>query len=205
MFNLNKNNYKSGMSLVEMVVLLSIFTILSLVILNSIASFYRYNAYTIAQSYQVSNARRGVELLVRDMREMIYADDGSFPLVNMSTSSISFYSDIDRDDSVEFVDYQLIGTTLYKYVYDAVGSPPSYSTTTPSEVYTLSEYVQNNNQDVDIFTYYAIDGDEANATTTVTDIRYINVEVIVNIDPVRDPGEFSLRSSASLRNLKENL
>ena len=193
------------MSLVEMVVLLYIFTILSLVILNSIASFYRYNAYTIAQSYQVSNARRGVELLVRDMREMIYADDGSFPLVNMSTSSISFYSDIDRDDSVEFVDYQLIGTTLYKYVYDAVGSPPSYSTTTPSEVYTLSEYVQNNNQDVDIFTYYAIDGDEANATTTVTDIRYINVEVIVNIDPVRDPGEFSLRSSASLRNLKENL
>jgi len=204
MYKLAKTKLMMGMSLVEMLVFLSIFTILSLVVLNSIASFYRYNAYTIAQSYQITNARRGVELLVRDMREMIYADDGSFPLVDTSTSSISFYSDIDRDDSVEFVVYDLIGTNLYKYVYNAVGNPPSYSTTTPDEVQTISKYVQNNNQGTDIFTYYLENGDEATATSSVTDIRYIDVKVIVNIDPVRDPGEFTLRSSASLRNLKEN-
>jgi hypothetical protein len=30
-------------------------------------------------------------------------------------------------------------------------------------------------------------------------------KIIVNIDPVRDPGEFMLKSSAALRNLKPNL
>lgn len=194
---------KRGMTLVETLVVLALFTIISYAILTSIASFYRYNAYTIAQSYQVSNARKGVESLVRDIREMTYADDGAFPLVSKNANSISFYSDIDRDDSVELVEYRLSSTTLYKNVYDAVGSPPAYSTTTPDETYTISVYVQNALQGRDIFAYYNGAGELASSSVSVADIRYIDVDVIVNIDPVRDPGEFTLRSSASLRNLKE--
>jgi hypothetical protein len=52
-----------------------------------------------------------------------------------------------------------------------------------------------------MFVYYDEDGKKATATTTATDIRYVGVNIIVNIDPVRDPGEYSLRSSAALRNL----
>ncbi len=194
-----------GFTLVETLVVVSIFTILSLAIANSIDSFYKYNSYTIAQANQVDHARRGIEFLVRDMREMIYADNGAFPLVAMSSSSISFYSDIDRDDSVEFVEYRLASTTLYKYIYDASGSPPVYSTTTPNQTSIISEYVQNILQGQSIFKYYDLNGNEAVATTSITDIRYISASLIINIDPLRDPGEFTLRSSASLRNLKENL
>lgn len=197
------NKIKKGMTLVETMVVLALFTVLSLAIMNGVASFYRYNAYAIAQAYQIDNARRGVEFLVRDIREMTYADDGAFPLVSRGNNSIMFYSDIDRDDSVELIEYRLSATTLHKYVYDAVGYPPTYSTSTPSETYTISEYVQNLNQGVDIFTYYDLNGDVASSTVSETDVRYINVQFIINIDPVRDPGEFMLRSSASLRNLKE--
>lgn len=198
-------NRTAGFTYVEMIVVIALFTLLSLAVTNAIRSFYTFNAYTIAQAYQVAEARRGMQYSTRDIREMTFADDGAFPLVSMATNSISFYSDIDRDDSVELVRYELSSTTLFKYVSDAAGDPPTYSTSTPDETYTISIYVQNNIQGVDTFTYYDLNGDLATPSTLVTDIRYVGISLIINIDPVRDPGEFMLRSSASLRNLLESL
>lgn len=195
----------SGLALVEMIVILALFTVLSAVVMNAVASFYRHNAYTVAQSYQVEHARRGVELLVRDMREMTFADNGAFPIVSIASSSISFYSDIDRDDSVELVSYELTDTTLYKYIYNATGSPPVYDPGVPDDTLVISEYVQNDLQDQVIFTYYNEAGETVDVTAPVTDVRHVDVHLIVNIDPLRDPGEFMLRSSATLRNLKESL
>ena len=168
----------------------------------SIANFYAFNAYTLAQAYQVQDARRGLERLVRDVREMTLADDGTFPLARMESHLIGFYSDIDRDDSVEYVEYEVDGLLFEKRIYNASGSPPVYATV-PDETFTLSEYVQNESQGVTTFRYFDADGVLATATSTVTDIRYIEAEIVVNIDPIRDPGEFTLRSSAALRNLTE--
>ena len=67
-------HYRRGLSLAETIVVVSLFTIISFVVFNAIASFYRYNAYTIAQSYQIEHARRGIEFLVRDLREMTFSD-----------------------------------------------------------------------------------------------------------------------------------
>jgi prepilin-type N-terminal cleavage/methylation domain-containing protein len=191
-----------GFSLTEMLVVIALFTIIMLAIFDSIASFYRLNAYTLAQSYQVDNARRGTEFMVRDLREMTFSDNGTFPLVSMGSTTVGFYSDIDRDNSVEYVTYTLASTTLTKRIYNATGNPPVYSTTTPESTHIISEYVQNALQGIPIFVYYNNDGDIVSATSTVTDIRYVQVSVIVNIDPIRDPGQYMLRSSASLRNLK---
>ena len=83
-----------GLTLVETIVVVTIFSLLMIGVANSIAAFYRFNAYTIAQAYQVAEARRGVERLVRDVREMTYADDGTFPLARMEEHLIGFYSDI---------------------------------------------------------------------------------------------------------------
>lgn len=198
-----KNKCHTGFSLVEMLVVIAIFTLLSIAITVSIQKFYQFNAYTIAQSYQVQNARRGLEFTVRDLREMTYADNGAFPLISVGTTSVSFYSDIDRDESVELVAYELIDTTLYKYIYNAVAD--SYDTTSPDQTIIISEYVQNRLQDINIFDYVDYNGVVATGATNISDIRYINVNLIINIDPVRDPGEYSLRSGAALRNLIENL
>ncbi len=198
-----KRKTHHGFTLVETLVVLALFTMLSLAIANSMSSFYRMNAYTIAQAYQVDFARRGTDFMVRDLREMTYSDTGTFPLVIMQDYKVGFYSDIDRDNSVEYVEYSLASTTLYKKIFSATGTPPVYSTTTPESTTTISEYVQNQIQNIPIFVYYDDVGLPATATTTVTDIRYMTTSLIVNIDPVRDPGEFVLRSSASLRNLKQ--
>jgi prepilin-type N-terminal cleavage/methylation domain-containing protein len=193
---------QNGLSIVELIVVIALFSILLFVVSESIATFYRLNAYTLAQAAQVETARRGMEQLVRDLREMTFADNGTFPLTLMQTNRIGFYSDIDRDNSVEYVEYRLASTTLSKRIFNATGTPPTYSTTTPQETHIVSEFVQNSLQGTPIFVYYDAEGNPATATTTVTDIRYVAVSIIVNIDPVRDPGEYMLRSSAALRNLQ---
>ncbi len=198
-------NTQSGLTYVEMVVVVSLYTLILLAVGNAISSFYKYNAYAFAQSSQVAEARRGINRMVRDIREMTYGDEGSYPLLVMEEHRIGFYSDIDRDNSVEYVEFDLSSTTLEKNVYNATGSPPTYSTSTVAETHILSTYVQNLPQATSTFVYYDVNGLEATATSTVTDIRYVEVRVIVNVDPIRDPGEFMLRSSSALRNLKDNL
>ncbi len=201
-FNFKKRIITQGFSLVETIVIIALFTIIMLAISDSIATFYRMNAYTIAQSHQIDNARQGVDIMVRDLREMTFADNGTFPLVRMGTTSIGFYSDTDRDNSVEYIEYSLVGTTLYKKLFNATGSPLTYNIASPDSTFILSEYVQNHIQSIPIFVYFDDSGDVAVASTPATDIRYIQTSVIINIDPIRDPGQYMLRSSTALRNLK---
>ena len=196
---------EQGFTLTEALVVTAMFALLMYVMMDSIAAFYRHNAYSIAQSYEVATARRGVETLVQDMREMTYADDGTFPLATTSANLIGFYSDIDKDDSVEYVEYEIVANELIKRTFNAAGDPPTYSTTTPDQTFIISEYVQNVDQATSTFSYYDENGSSTDSSSLITDIRYIEVQIIVNVDPGRDPGEFMLRSSAAPRNLKENL
>jgi prepilin-type N-terminal cleavage/methylation domain-containing protein len=199
---LRRASHIKGFTFIEMIVVLALFAILSLAIADAILMFYRANAYTLEQAYEVNSARRGLELFTRDIREMTFGDDGTYPLATMGTNTIAFYSDIDRDSSVEYVRYTLSGTTLYKYIYNATGTPIVYATTTPSETHVVSEYVRNNTQATSTFRYYIEGGSIATATSTVTDVRYVLGTLIINVDPNRSPGEFSLRATAAPRNLK---
>lgn len=202
----NQPSTQYGMTLVEVLVSTALFTVLMLVVTTGIQQMYRYNAYTFAQAYQVQNARLGMQAFIRDVREMTYADDGTFPLAVMEDHQIGFYSDIDRDDSVEYVEFSYTSTTtISKQIYNATGSPPVYDLTSPDETLVLSRYVQNDLQATSTFYYYDESGAEVTSGSGITDVRYVEAQIIVNIDPIRDPGQFMLRSSAALRNVKENL
>ena len=200
------SNQQRGMTLVEMLVALALFSLLMLVVTNGIQQMYTYNAYTFAQAYQVQNARLGMKSFIRDVREMTFADDGTFPLAVMEPNRIGFYSDIDRDDSVEYVEFEYIASsTIAKSIYNATGTPPTYDTTTPDQTIILSRYVQNTLQATSTFFYYDTNGAAVTDANDLTDVRYVEAQIIVNIDPVRDPGQFMLQSSAALRNVKENI
>lgn len=200
------NFTERGMTLIELVMVIGITTVLLLVISTSIVNLYQINGYNIAQSYEIDNARRGLQDWLGDVREMSYSDVGSFPLASVANNKIAFYSDVDSEPSVEYVEYELIGSNLYKRTYKASGSPLVYNFATPVKTELLSEFVQNIVQTLPTFLYYDTAGVLLSTSgSPLTDIRYIEVRIIVNIDPVRSPGEFMLRSGVSPRNLKDNL
>lgn len=201
-----KYSLQKGFTLVETIMVVSLYTILLLVISTSIFNLYQANNYTIAQSNEIDSARRGLQEWIRDAREMTYADDGTFPVAVVESHRVGFYSDVDNEPSVEYVEYELSSTTLYRSIYKSAGSPPVYNLVTPYRVDTLSEYVQNILQGTSTFMYSDTDGIPLTGTSTLlTDVRYLEARVIVNIDPIKSPGEFLLRSGVAPRNLKDNL
>jgi len=196
---------QAGMTLVEMVVVIGIYTVLLLAITSSIAYLYQTNSYAIEQSDEVENARRGMQQWSQDTKEMTGAEDGTYPVAIIDEHHFGYYSDTDRDDSVEYVEYILASTTLTKYTYNATGTPLAYDYTTPDGEEILSRYVQNIDQGTSTFLYYDNAGNQLASTSPYINVRYITAQIIVNIDPGRSPGEFMLRSSIAPRNLKDNL
>jgi len=197
--------WQRGMTLVEVIVVVSITTLLMFVITAVVVMLYESNAYTIAQANEVDTARRGLLTWTVDAREMLPSAEGTWPVTIMEPHRMGFYSDIDRDETIEYVIYQLSSTTLMRYSYEPTGSPPTYATATPSTSFVLSEFVQNLLQGTTTFRYFDTLGNPLSPGDLLTDVRYMQVQVIVNIDPVREPGEFMLRSSIAPRNLKDNL
>jgi hypothetical protein len=182
------------------------FSLLSLSITSMVTQLYKQNSYTLEQANEIEVARRGLSTWMQDAREMTYGANGAYPLATVQSNKIGFYCDIDKDSVVEYVEYVLATSTLYRYIYEATGSPVTYSTTTASRKDTLSQYVQNAGQSVSVFAYYDNAGAViASPQTNLSNIRYITISLIVNIDPTRSPGEFMLKGSSAPRNLKDTV
>lgn len=202
---MNKNKFNNnGMTLIEMLVYLSIFSIIILVITYSALSFYRYNAYGMEQLKAVDSARRGIDPTVNNIREATYSDEGAYPIISATANSFSFYSDVNGDNDIEKVRLYLDINTFKKGITESSGNPLTYDGQ-PEALFTLAENVRNVEQGTNIFKYYDNTGAEVVDLANVSSISFVTMSVIVNVNPVRAPNDFTLRASAALRNLKANL
>jgi len=184
--------------------MLTVFTVAMLAVSSSVVYFYQSNRITVEQSLALESARRGVEFMVRDIRESTYSEDGSFPIESIDPYEFVFYSDTDRDDSVERMRYFIENDSLKKGITDPTGDPLSYATSTEI-VSVISEYVRDIDQGIPAFTYFDETGNEITNYNDINKVAFVKVNLIVNVNPDRFPGEFTLRSSATIRNLKTNL
>lgn len=195
----------SGMTLIEAVVVVGLYTLLSAVIMTTITDFYKFNSYTLEQVDEIENARRGMTQWNRDAKEMTTGEDGSFPIAVIDEHRFGYYSDTDQDNMVEYVEYVLSTTTLRKFSYNPSGTPATYNLAVPDSQQILSLFVQNINQGTSTFMYFDNAGNKLSSSSPIINVRYIQAQMVVNIDQNRSPGEFMLRSSIAPRNLKDNL
>jgi len=193
---------KKGMTLIEAVINISVFTLTVAVLFSAIIYFYRTNQYNVDQAFAIEEARKGIEFMVRDIREAGYSDEGSYPIISADLNSFYFYSDIDRDSNIERVKFYLEGTSFKKEVTKSSGNPLTYNSDPIISV--ISNNIRNEEQGVGIFSYFDSEGNLITDFSDVTGISFIKVNLIVNADNNRNPDEFTLRSSATLRNLKDN-
>ncbi len=184
-----------------MLVTLAIFGMIMIAITDSVLFFYRANTSSIEQEYQVENARRGTELLVRDVREATYGDDGTYPLGSVATSTLTFYSDVDANGTIEKIRYTLVGTQLFRNVTFSSGTPPVYAG--GGATTTVSQYVRNIDEGTPLFRYYDKNNVEVVSAVNITDIVSVSVTIVVDIVQKHTPGKFTLKGSATLRNLRD--
>jgi Tfp pilus assembly protein PilW len=191
--------YKRGLSLVETVVTIAMATFAIIAIGSFTITFYRDHAYAIEQAFAVNSARKGVDRMVRDIREASFSDEGDFPIVSIGPYDIVFFSDIDHDDMIERVRFTLNSGTLFRGQAESAGMPSEYPVDDDSET-IVSDYVRNEAYGHTLFRYYDKEGIEITDYGQIMDVTFVTVDMIVNINPDRLPRDFSLRSSASLRN-----
>lgn len=193
-------HFTRGMTFIEAMVWIAMLVAAMTAIATTVLYFYRTNAYSLEQSTAVTSAQRGLEGMVRTIREAAFSSQGAFPIVSVSPNDFVFYADVDGDPLIERVHYYLSGTNLMRGILNPTGDPPDYVGTETSEV--VAEYVRNLAVGTSTFRYYDALGSEiASSTTAYTAVRFVKVTLGVNVNVATLPNQLSLYSSAALRNL----
>lgn len=69
--------------------------------------YMSYRTYGLAwrQAAVIEEARRGIEVMIKEIREARMGDDGSYPIERAGDREFIFFSDIDNDGQIERVRY----------------------------------------------------------------------------------------------------
>lgn len=175
------------------------FTAAMLAIVSSVLMFYRTSNFAIQEATAITAAQRGLDLMVRQLREASYASNGAYPIIAIATSSVAFYAEIDGDSGVERVRYYLDDRTLIRGIIEPSGDPIQYSATEATS--SISESVRNIDEGIALFSYTDKNGTVISDFTQIGDVRFVTLNISVDIDPNRTPTTTKLRSSAAIRNL----
>jgi type II secretory pathway pseudopilin PulG len=201
----NKNFHK-GMTLVETLVGLGVLIMIMVAIASFQVNVIKNNKYSNDVLLSAQDASVILKTMVKELRSSKPGNNGSYPIVQAATSSLTFFSDIDSDNLQEQVRYFLSANTLKKGVIKPTGSPLSYSG--QETFYILATSIKNT-ASTSMFEYY--DNTYVSTSTplvqpvTTSAVRLIKISLLIDADPNRSPIPRTYISEATLRNLKDNL
>lgn len=193
---------KRAFTLVETIIVIATTTLIFITLGTLLTYFYRTNAYTLEQSMAVGQARHGVEDAMRYLREASYGSDGSYPLLRVATSTITFYTNIHTDTTIERVTYSLIQGRFYRVVTEPTGNPPAYTGALSTS--TIATSVTNATS-TPVFRYFDTTGTELFAPVNIGKISSVRTTLIVDTNTDRAPVPFTLSGGATLRNLRDQI
>ncbi len=185
-----------GFTLLEVLIVASIFVILGLAIANFGRDIFWQN-YTVSRSLVAEGeAKMALARLVSELRRAQPASTGAYPLEVVASTEIIFYSDIDNDGLRERIHYWLNGGALKRGITRPTGQPYVYNPDNESVGVAVNEVL---NTTEPVFTYYdeSYDG-TASGTPLSFPVDVYSVR-LVKID------FGNLSSQVMLRNLKDNL
>lgn len=196
---MHRTTHSRGLTLLETVVWIGLFAFTMGALVSSTLYFYKANRITLNQASAIYSAQRGVNDMVRTIREAAYASDGAFPIVAIAANDFTFYADVDGDPFIEKVRYYLSGTEIIGSIVDPSGDPPAYSGS--STEHMVSAYVRNTAEDLTMFTYFDETGTQVTDYANISDVRFVTVNIVADLYTDALPNAVYIRSSAALRNL----
>jgi type II secretory pathway component PulJ len=203
---------KKGMSLIDMMIAISIFTIGIGGFTMLFVRTWESNKFIIETGQTSMMASRSVQQLTSELRKIRQSDGGDYPIKAGDDFSLTVYLDVDKDGVTERVHYYLSNEKLKKGVTKPTsGTPPTYPSA--DQVTTdMANYVMNTSTQP-IFYYYNKDypGDTVHnplnlsPSLPVGEVKLIRIHLWINIKPNTAPDNINFESFVDLRNLNENL
>lgn len=193
----NKLYKKSGFTLVEVLITISIMAIIGSIVLSFIVMGFKSTRFESEQSIAVETARDSINTMIKEIRGANSSELGDYPISLIDDYEFTYYTDIDEDGETEKIRYYLDSLELIKEIIEP-GALKDY--TGPPASTTIAQYV--NNQEESIFIYY----DSANNETgAINEVRMIKIILKINVTPEIAPNDIYVETNVSLRNLKSNL
>ncbi len=200
-----KRNKTLGMTLLEILVVVSISVIVLMALLRFLVAGYPLSKTTVLQQRSTETARIHLKRLVKSLREARHSDTGAYPLVATEPQKIIYYANVDADPATERVRLELSGHDLIRGVTKPTGTPLTYNLENEVAVVIIGTVV---NEAEKIFSYYTGDypvNTEELTPTDLTEVKYIAINLLIDSDQAIDPPPIRVRSQVQLRNLKTNL
>lgn len=198
---------KKGFTIIEILVALSIFSIVSLAITWVLIYSFRSNTRLTDHLEIQASGRRSIQHMVDDIRRAEESSVGSFPIVTATTNTFTFYANIDSDTPRERIRFFLEGNMLKKGVIEPTGNPFTYDANA-EVIISLSSFIQNNADGSALFTYYdetyTGSGDPLPSPVDVTLVRLIKIKLSLSKTQGTLVTPLILEGSAHIRNSKEN-
>jgi hypothetical protein len=206
--NIFYKNGKKGMTLIEALLAISIFTFGILGFSQLFVKSWQINQFSYEMGQSTLSASQGVNKMVDYIRRARQGDDGAYPVRTADDDNFIFFCDYDKDGITERLHiYKSDGKIMMGYRKPTTGIPKTYPTGDQATL-TLSEYVVNGDSDP-IFYYYNQDypGDTVNNPVSTpaiaADIRLVKINLAVDPDINRAPDSVQMESFVELRNLND--
>ncbi|MBU0612636.1 prepilin-type N-terminal cleavage/methylation domain-containing protein [Patescibacteria group bacterium] len=188
---------KPGFTLIEIIVVVGIMGVLTTIIYQFVLQGHDLFNQSRDQALAQDTLRKVMTSVAKELRAAQNADTGAYLLANAEEQSITFYSDVDGDDSRERLRYFLSGTNFQRGIID----PPSAD----EVIETVVENIRNIDS---IFTYfdenYTGIEDPLTHPINLAEVRLVHMKFDVDIDPNLPPDQISIETSIMIRNLKTN-
>jgi prepilin-type N-terminal cleavage/methylation domain-containing protein len=199
---------KGGMTLIEMIVAIGIFSIGMVGFTVLFSRTWQNNSYTLEMGQTSMAVSQGVSKIVNYVRGARQSDNGAYAIKSANDNDLVIYSDYDKDDITERLHIYLSNSTVFMGVTDPTSGMPKTYPSGDQETITLASRIVNNST-TPIFYYFNKDypGDTVNnpldTPASVSEIRLVKIYIQMNIDPNRAPDNIQLQSFAELRNLND--
>lgn len=203
---INNKSLNFGFTVIEVIVSVAILGMITVAVGRFQKDIFYLSAVARASLSSAQDTRQIVRTMAKEMRAMATANNGSYPLANVATSTVTFYSDTDGDGIREQIRYFVSSSTLKRGSIIPTGS--TYSYTGQESVTVLVNDIKNTSS-TPMFQYY-----DTNYTGTssalsypidISKVRLVKINLMVDADVNRSPVQKSYTSQVSIRNLKDNL
>ncbi|MBU4351345.1 type II secretion system GspH family protein [Candidatus Parcubacteria bacterium] len=98
---------KRGFTLIESLMAIVVFVLAMVALMGFISMSYKAYGYTKEQSIAINEARKGIETMVKEIRQAKQGDNGAYAIEKADDKEFIFYSNIDSDNETERVRYFL--------------------------------------------------------------------------------------------------
>jgi len=205
---------RSGFSFLEVVFFVAISAIILVAVMgikNNVGNLQNFINQKLMSRQDLDQT---FQILVTEVRSAQPSGLGAYPIVAATSTSFTFFSDVDKDGLVDRVRYFLSTSTvsstvtnvLNRGIIEPVGSPFVYSTSSEK----ISTVVNNiiTSTSTAIFEYFG-----SSATTTavslsypvdISSIRFVKINLFVDINPGVSPKASLFTDTVTIRNLRSN-